>query len=387
MIQFSQLCAIGRRFAVASMCAATLLLVAERAAAQCDSCAAPTLGYQPAAAYQPTVAYLPTFAAQPAVAATPVALQPAVSYTPYNGWYPGKWLDQMRMRRWSNAAPATSTTAGYPVYPAYGANYAAYSASYVPYSAGYAPYAASYAPAAAAPYVSSYAPLQSAYQTSYYAPTTVLRPAILTPVTAAYQPAMSIPTVDSCNSGCSACATVEAPACSACSAGSPLTTYDANMAPASYGAPVNYGAPATYSAPAAGCSSCAAAATTYGGGVSDYPASAAPAGSLQIPQPQLTVPPPAMPSYGTQHPAIDGTLTPEPAADDAKAGAVLEPPQLLTPYGDRTANRPTVDVRPAVYRTPAAQNPAAVERVSTATPRQPSRQAVQDAAGWSAVGR
>src|SRR5690242_16126900 len=82
--------------------------------AQCSTCATPT------------VAYSPVVAAPAVVAPTVVA---------YDGWYPGRLLDRMRLRRWTSAAPAT---------PVYTAAYTPYTASYAPYVANYGAYAAPY---------------------------------------------------------------------------------------------------------------------------------------------------------------------------------------------------------------------------------------------------
>ncbi len=123
-------------------------------------------------AYQPIqqVAYQPV---------QQIAYQPTVAYQPRTGWYPGKLLDRMRLRRYG-----VSTAAA----PAYTAGYAPYTAAYSPYTAAYSPY------------VTSYAPLT---RTSYYQPavTTVARPVLLRPTVA-----MS-PVVSSCCSPCSPCAT------------------------------------------------------------------------------------------------------------------------------------------------------------------------------------
>src|SRR5947208_974988 len=108
----------------------------DRALAQCATCGAQTVGYQPVAyqTYSP-VAYQ--------------AYSPVAYTTSYSGWYPGYWLDRVNRAVWG--AP-TTTTVGYA--PAtYTAGYApvAYTAAYAPattYAAYYQPtYTVGYAPA------------------------------------------------------------------------------------------------------------------------------------------------------------------------------------------------------------------------------------------------
>ncbi len=101
---------------------------APAAYAQCDTCATPTVAY-----YQPTVAY-----------------QPVATQQVRTGWYPGRWFDRMRMRRWGVSTAATPTyAAGYAPagYARYGAAYAAYTAAYActptSYTAAYRPYVTS----------------------------------------------------------------------------------------------------------------------------------------------------------------------------------------------------------------------------------------------------
>jgi len=137
--------------------------LAQQAVAQCDTCASPTVAYQPV---QPV-----------AVAVTQQR----------SGWYPGRLLDRLRMRSWGTQPAATPTYAA----PSYSAP--AYTAAYAPstYTAAYAPtpYTASYTP-----YVTAYAPLQRT--------TALYRPVALRPVIA--------------DTGCSTCSYTPAMPCSDC---------------------------------------------------------------------------------------------------------------------------------------------------------------------------
>lgn len=131
--------------------------------AQCDTCATPTVAYQPV---QPVT---------------------AVYTQERTGWYPGRLLDRLRMRSWRAQTPATATytTAAYAP-TNYTAAYTPYTASYAPYTTNYTPYTASYTP-----YVTSYAPLQR-----------VSRPVVLRPVAA--------------DTGCTTCSYTPAATCSDC---------------------------------------------------------------------------------------------------------------------------------------------------------------------------
>ena len=324
--------------------AAVALLIAGNAAsalAQCSTCAAPAAVVQPVPV---TVAYAPT-----------------VTYEPYNGWYPGRMFDRMRMRRWSRRAEPTYTTA---YAPSYTAAYAptSYSASYAPatYSAAYTPYTASYAyPASSSPYLTAYAPLQR--QATYY------QPAVLQPVIA--------------DTGCSACSSYGGgcDACSSCS--SSCSSCDAGIAQASY------------AAPAGGCASCAASSGTpsydYGGGGGNY--------GQQTPQPQLTEPPtPADSQYRTQRlptePDRPEAAAPPAGADPGPATDEDDPdasyyPRLLSPVNDRTASRPTVDVWNAVYRKPVSMQQTSLRSEAAPQPTRERTQAEIDADAWHGVSR
>jgi len=311
--------------------AVSLLLVGD-AAAQCATCPSPTVAYQPVTAY------------------SPVAVQPTVAYRPYTGWYPGKWLDQWRLRRAGVTAPA-STTAYTPTY----------TAAYAPtYTAAYRPYVTSYAPLSA--------PAQPACntctQTAYYRVTqTVARPVLMRPVVVAPV--------------CNTCSFTPACGCDACSSGV---------------------SQATYTEPA--CSSCAAASATAPADSTSYGASNV---GPQTPQPSLAPVPDAANSQLRQKPAVSGSGTREsapPAGSDLNEIDPLEKfdpgpaasetdsstyyPQLLDPR-DRTARssrQPTVNVWNAVYR-----KTGAIHQASRQTSRKPvvRSQAEIDADGWSAV--
>jgi hypothetical protein len=334
--------------------AACVLCGAAPTLAQCDTCATPV-------AYQPV--------------AQTVSYQPYVAYRPYTGWYPGKLLDQWRLRRWTGstaAAPVAATT---------------YSAGYTPYTAAYAPTSTSgYHTTNYVPYVTSYAPLR---RTVSYQPiaTTVYRPV-------AMQPVVSVPACTTCgyqsayvDSSCSSCGGCGE--CSSCGVSS-----------------------AVYSDAGSGCASCA--------GASSSPSYAAPAPSYQgssqgtagpaTPQPYLP-PSAAVPSQsqyrggaGTEgsNGAADRTPEeasepypdpyPQPPSEQTTPGddsstyypRPLEAPQLLSPSNDRTARGPSVDVWTAVYKKPVRSSSIST---SDRVPASAREQAQRDAEGWFSVPR
>ena len=320
---------------VALCCVGVAALNATPASAQCNTCP------------QPVVAYSPV-----------VAAAPVVTYEPYRGWYPGKWFDNMRMRRWGYAAPTTVTAA----YAPYSAGYAPYTASYAPYTAAYAPaYAVNYAPAYtttnySTPYVTAYAPLGQRQ--------VLMRPVVV------QSPVIATSYGDA---GCSTCA-APAPcaACSACEAAAPCSSCAGSTVVEQ----------ATYAA-AAPCASCAQGSSIT------YADSGTSSGS-QTPQPQLT-PQEAAPLQSnypeTTSPQNTQKPDPGPATEQkpSDSSTYLQPPALFIP-GDRTAqmetakpvNRaPSVNVWNAVYR-----EPVNADKASTSTGRS---QAEIDAAGWSSV--
>lgn len=301
--------------------------IAADASAQCATCPTATVAYQP------------------------VVAQPTVTYTPYTGWYPGKWLDQWRMRR-----------AGAVAAPAYTAAYApTYTAAYAPaYTAAYAPaYTTSYAPTSYnvgyRPYVTSYAPLAPANCSTCVQ--TVARPVVMQPVVA---------TVSACDScGCNPCGCDTCGGgCSACSSGVSQAVYTDS-----------------------GCASCAAG-SSYGNVVpeSSYGGSVGP----QTPQPTLEPVPDAGNSrYGTQKPEDSNNVDPLEKFDpgpgtEADPSTFYNAPRLLDPR-DRTARssqKLTTNVWTAVYRGPSDDNRPTVNQASTRGPR---TQAEIDAEGWTAV--
>ncbi len=202
------------RFVLAGLVVTALTVMSMKMTrAQCSTCPAPTVAYQP------------------------VVAQTTVAYRPYTAWYPGKLFDQMRLRRYGVTTAAATPT---------------YTTSYAPYTAGYAPYTAAYQP-----YVTSYAPLgrrmvaRPILQTSYYVPAvagnhcstctqTVARQVVLHPVVASC-----------CHAGCTGCsacstgvsqASYTQPACSNCAGGAAAPSYTAPQGAATVGP--NTGQPA-----------------------------------------------------------------------------------------------------------------------------------------------
>src|SRR5687768_1669079 len=101
---------IGTLGMTAALGATLLVAPATPVSAQCATCP------------QPVVAYSP-------VMTTPVVAQPVVVQQPVvrTGWYPGYWIDRMRLRRWDAAttvAAAPTYAAGYAPAPVYTAGYA-----------------------------------------------------------------------------------------------------------------------------------------------------------------------------------------------------------------------------------------------------------------------
>ena len=290
-------------FTLASVVVVSICLgIAPVAEAQCSTCAAPTVTY-----YQPTVAY------QPVVATQQVR----------TGWYPGRWFDRRRMRRWG------ATTAVNPP-----------TVAYTPYTAAYAYTPVSYT-AAYRPYVAAYAPLST---TSYY---TAAQPVAIAPIASA----CSTCGCDPC--GCSPCSCAQ-PACGGCDSCSTCSSCSSGVSQAVYGAP------------STGCASCTSGA---GSAVYSDSSSSAP----PTPQPTLPsdVPIPDNSRYESQRQETDdSTNDPSPEADSS---TYIEPPKLFRPR-DRSASRPTVEVHNAVYRQPVANHSASH-----------SSKPVVDEHGWSAV--
>lgn len=296
------------RIALACLVASSFVLMAgSTVVAQCATCATPTVAY------------------------SPVVAQPV-----YTGWYPGRFFDRMRMRRYGvSTAPATYTAA-----------YAPYTTAYAPtYTTSYTPYTAAYAYTAAyRPYVTSYAPLS--YTTNY----AVARQVVMSPVVSSCNACGCDPcTCNPCGCGlsaCDSCSTCATSSCSSCSGGV---------------------GQAIYSQPSTGCSSCA-----ENRGTPSY--SSQPSVGPQTPQPTLAPnePVPGSTGYDTQRPLRDeSTNDPKPLAEE-DASTYLEAPRLFDPQ-DLTASRgPTVEVRQAVYK-------------QSAQTRNVSHAPAVDANGWYAV--
>lgn len=344
--------------------------------AQCATCVTPTVAYSP-------------------VVAQPAVVTPTIVRT---GWYPGYWIDRMRLNRWSRSAVATAPT---------------YTTGYAPvYTAAYAPtYTAAYAPAithtaAFTPYLTSYAPLQQpVVQTSYspaatsaccpqssptavittsYAPSTVYRPVEVQPIvdTVAAAPCSSCP---SCPTSVSQAIYSEA---------APASTGCAGCAESGSGPNFTFGT-----------ESAAQGSTTQG--------SASQGSTSGLEQPTLAPhePAPTGANYGGSSPgstgaagsanaaqeSTDGGAVPGPGPDDGAAsepgpGAEAKPndsstfyfpeaPQLLSPQNDRTAHRPTVDVHNAVYRRPVRNANVSTTTAKPATSSAPT----SNAGGWYSI--
>jgi len=324
------------RYVLAGLVLVAMILVqTDSASAQCATCPVPTVAY------------------------SPVVAQPTVAYRPYTGWYPGKWLDQWRMRRAGVASPVPAYTAAYA--PTYTAAYApTYRAAYAPsytasYTTAYRPYVTSFAPLSA-PVA---APCNTCVQTAYYPNfQTVARPVLMRPVIAA-APACGC---GACSSGVSQAAYTE-PACSSCAGGTVTDVVPrGNSGLPSVGPPT--GQP-SFAPPVA-----APEDTQYRG---KLPADGGDARESKVPA-------------GSDVDPLENH-DPGPAATESDPSTYYNAPRLLDPR-DRTVTRtnsrkPTVEVWNAVYR-----GPATTRKVSPTSARTRVRtQAEIDADGWSAVPR
>ena len=329
--------------------------ITDQAAAQCATCAVPTVAY------------------------SPVAYQPAVAYQPYYTQNRLRWRDRVRLRRYERAAYRAGVapySVGYAPYTAAYATTAAYTpytAAYTPYSLGYPSYTAAYRP-----YVTAYAPLVPAgsvgtcagcTQTAYYAAAvTVARPVAMSPVVAS---ACSTCSYDpcSCSTSCSTCG------CNPCS----CSTCDSGVSQAIYSEP--------------GCTSCAGAAVPeYSMPGTSVPSVTTPEVGPSTPRPELRnkQPAPADSIYHRSHP-VEAEEDPLHSLDpipegDGESSTYIEPPKLFMP-GDRTAERgsstrPTVDVRKAIY-----QNQVDTNSVSQSSRKPGQTRGEIDAVGWSSVSR
>ena len=321
------------------------LLSASTAQAQCSTCAQP----------QQVVAFSP-------VVAAPVS---TVTFEPVRGWYPGRAIDNWRMRRWGFAAPTTVTA----VTPTWSTAVPVTAA--MPVTSTFVPQTVNFAPMATttfmAPTVTAFAPLGQRQ--------VLMRPVVV------QSPVVATSFVDS---GCSTCA-APAPcsACSACDAAAPCSS----CAGSTFVEQATFASAAP--APCAGCAQGSSITYADQGAVQQQ----APMSGNQTPQPALT-PQEAAPlrsNYPQQNSTStqeNSTQTPDPgpaAVKPSESSTYLEPPALFIP-GDRTAqetakpvNRaPSVNVWNAVYR-----EPAGVDNVSTTTTS--ATQAEIDAQGWHSV--
>lgn len=359
---------IGTLGMTAALGATLLVAQTTPVSAQCATCP------------QPVVAFSP-------VMTTPVVTQPVVvqQQVVRTGWYPGAWIDRMRMRRWNS----TTTVAAAPTFT----------------TANFAPTATWVQPTITTvnrPVITAFAPMQPAVQTSFLpviSSMPVASPCISCPqqVTAAFAPVTTVlrpvevtPVVQT---------VVAAPACSACSMESPCGGCSACSAGVVSQASFSEAAPV-----ASDCPSCAASSSPVEYYGESTTASGAGAASPATPRPSLegNVPTPADATYpgasSAQKPAESSGVDPKPEADDAE-GPEADPeadpatdastsfefkaPPLIAPQNDRTANRPTVDVHNAVYSQPARQGRVSTTaaKVSTAKPAAPAT----DANGWYSV--
>lgn len=305
--------------------------------------------------------------ATPTVAFAPVVPATTVTLSPVTGWYPGRAFDNWRLRRWTNRQSFATTTTTFPTF--------ATTTTAAPTFASLQPVATTvgFAPTFVSP--------QPVATTVGFAPTFVSSQPVAT--TVAFAPTAAVESCSACSSqvvlrpvveaSCPTCSTcTAAPACDACSAATPVS----------------------FEQPVSGCSSCAAStattpafttpATSFPASGTSYPTPASSSDPI-TPQPQLneTTPTP----YGSNFPSSGATTpvaAPGPAAEDGKGASYLEPPQLLGPNGDRTANRPSVDVWTAVYRGPATARSTSTSATAAPIQTRPT-QAELDAQGWHAV--
>jgi len=308
---------------------AVAMFTADSTSAQCSTCPAPTVAYQP------------------------VVVQPVVT-TQRRGWYPGKLLDSLRLRNYGVAAPT------------YNASYAPYNAAYpAAYTAGYAPYVSAYAPlgrtVVARPFLqTSYYPGVAASPCSSCVQT-VARPVILNPVVTA---------------GCSTCGVPQSGGCSACS------MVPTGVSQASFTQPA-----------CSSCATSAAAPmppslvpTNPGGRIG--PPTPQPQLSPNEPVPSQSNYPTPTPA-GTSGQSENNFVDPQPL-ESPNTNTSFEAPRLLDP-SDRTAQRPrsngpTVDVWNAVYHK--SSNDKGNETPIHQTSGKPTRtQAEIDADGWQSVPR
>ncbi len=303
--------------AVVGACLGAICLVTTNStSAQCSTCPTPVVAFQPVV--QPTT----------------------VTYTPVTGWYPGRMLDNWRMRRWGFSAPVAVTSVA-PTTVGFAPTTVGFAptSTFVPQTVGFAPVTTvGFAPmATSVNHVTAFAPLGQRQ--------VLMRPVVVE------SPVIS--------SGCTTCAA--AVPCSTCSSCEP-------------------------------CSNCASGSSiTYAS-----PSTSSPMPSSQMSAPSLT-PQEAAP-LRTEYPPASNDVTPPansdvnppndpgPAGSGSRSSTYFEAPKLFNPQ-DRTAqdeaakpiNRaPSVDVWTAVY-----SKPVTTDNISTTTTQR--SQAEIDAAGWHSV--
>jgi hypothetical protein len=325
------------------------------ALAQCATCGAQTVAYQPVAVQ---------------------AFSPVTTTTYSSGWYPGYWLGRANRAIWG--VPATTTTVGFAPTATFAAYQPAYAVGYAPVSScptcsTCSTCAASYAPVcptcSTCSTCASYAPSCPTCSTctASYAPTCSTCSTCAAPVTVSE--VVLRPVCDTC-SGCSTCSP-----CSSCSSCSGCSTCGA--------APTVTQAVYDQPAPCASCgASQAAPVTTTAPSVYTTPAPAVTRATE--PQPTLAPTPQSAPPQSTFRetqkvepaPATDSApiLQPTPQKGPGEGNSTnLEAPRLLSPQ-DRTAQRNAAPVWMAVYNKPASGR-TAVHTVSR-------EQAIDDASGW-----
>lgn len=319
--------------AVVGACLGTLCLVTtSSASAQCSTCPTPVVAFQPVV--QPTT----------------------VTYTPVTGWYPGKMLDNWRMRRWGFSAPVAVT-------------------SVAPTTVGFAPTTVGFAPT-----------------TVGFAPTTVgfAPTSTFVPQTVGFAPVTTVgfaPMATSVNH---------------VTAFAPLGQRQVLMRPVVVESPVISSSSLTSASitPCSTCSSCEPCSHCASGSSITYagPSTTSPMPSSQMSAPSLT-PQEAAPLRSEYAPAsreqdvtppaksdVNPPNDPGPAGSGSRSSTYFEAPKLFNPQ-DRTAqdeatkpiNRaPSVDVWTAVY-----SKPVTTDNISTTTTQR--SQAEIDADGWHSV--
>jgi hypothetical protein len=330
--------------------AALLLSNFTKVHAQCATCVTPTVAYAP-------------------VVTQPAVVTPTIVRT---GWYPGYWIDRMRLNRWSRNAVTTAPTytTGYaPVYTAAYAPAVTHTASYAPYLTSYAPLQqpvvqTSYLPAATSACCPQTSP--TAVITTSYAPSTVYRPVEVQPVVdtvvaspcscPAEAPCSNCPT---CPTGVSQAVYSEgAPAGSACvgcaeSGGTPSYTFGTESAVqgSTTQGSTGQGTSSGLEQPTLAPNEPAPGSANYGGTSSGTTGAAGTTSGTQEATGAGAAPSP-LPDDGDGAASEPGTGAESKPSDASTFYEFPEAPPLMGPQNDRTAHRPTVDVHNAVYRRP-----------------------------------